>query len=270
MKSLQAYDHKEYSFTLTRIQYLISELLRIRSHPTPCELCVTDLLNGIAGNLNELLTYDPNSAIAQELADLGHLTKLSRQLLEIDESAITAAVWELTERKVKTLSNSRLAGCQASKWERGLDGRTSDQGRANRHDESSRRTLDVNIAERGPIQQQSAPIPSGFDFDVVERTPTQQSPAPKSSGIEFDVGERTSNQQPTAPIPSGFNFDVVERAPDQRPSAPRRSDLEFYVVERTSNQQSLAPRPSGSGPDVVERVLNQQPPSPRPRSFNFD
>ncbi|KAL9023229.1 MAG: hypothetical protein Q9196_007327 [Gyalolechia fulgens] len=270
MKSLQTYDAEDYSFTFTRIQSLISDLLRVKSNPIPCEFCIIGLLHEIAGNLNKLLTYGPSSAIAQELTDLKHLTQISRQLLQIDEEAITSAVWHLMEQKVKSLSNSPLARPQDRMSMSVRDGRIADRGfTPRRHDKRSRPTLDADIAERALTQQRSPPRPSGFDLVVIERTPTEQSPVPKPSGFRFDVVEKMPNQQLLQPKSPSFDFDVVERNPNRQPTAPRPLGSNLGLVGSTSGQRPWAPRSSGIEYSIVDRTSNQQPAAPRPPRYEF-
>ncbi|KAI4186355.1 MAG: hypothetical protein L6R41_003551 [Letrouitia leprolyta] len=158
-KPSQAYNSQIYCIILDRIFYFVSNIRDIKGSDTPDEQCIIDILYAIASNLHELCTYHPSDSITLEVADLKHLSKLSRQLLEIDEHGITSAVWELINRKVKSLSDSDMAGAQDS----GICfGKTTDQRTKRRHDQHMRPAW--------PLSQEG--VAGGINFDVVvERAP---------------------------------------------------------------------------------------------------
>lgn len=105
----QEYDTNLYSMNLNQNKSLINVILDIRASPAPCQHCITNHLYHIASNLHGLCDFRPSDSIAQEVVDLQKLNLLSRALLEIDGEGITSAVWELINRKVRSLSNSHMA-----------------------------------------------------------------------------------------------------------------------------------------------------------------
>ncbi|KAI4171729.1 MAG: hypothetical protein LQ346_008709 [Caloplaca aetnensis] len=289
--TLQPYSSTTFSNAFTQIYRLIHALDCIRKFTKPCEPCMIHLLHEIASHLNFLLTIGPSENIAEELTDMHHLTKLSRQLLELDWLGFTSAVWTLVDRKLSSLYDTRLAlppmsnSWNESRVEAGRDGFLAEQKSRRRRRRQGR---EVNLVERrgnGRMQQPSSSRALVSDFEVIEGDSDQlvRDPRrpPRRAFSSFDVVEREPHRQVQEPTARRFHSNMVEstapgqtqqqNAPSPRssslntanppqPQHPRSLASDFAVVERSTTTQPIQepiPRPSN-----IDRDIHTEPPAP--------
>ncbi|KAI4118024.1 MAG: hypothetical protein LQ338_007471 [Usnochroma carphineum] len=263
--TLQPYNAVTFTNYLTQIYDLINVFDRITKHATPCEICMLDVLHEVKSHLEFLLTMGPSQDIEEELVDMNRLTKLSRDLLDVDDLGITPAVWTLVERKLNSLQDSSLAAPPSYNKDPLLE-QAAVEGILKTQRRSDANTLDLSVPSQSNRRQTQQPGGSNFGFDVVERAQKQEQPGQSTeSGFDFDVVERAPErqQQPARSGGANFNFDVVERAPKPQQSAQSTgSGFDYDVVERVPKPQQLAqPKESGFDFDIIERVPDRQQPA---------
>lgn len=190
--NLQPYDSVTFGSSLTQINGLINYFTVIKNSTTPCEPCMCIILHDIATHLDFLRTLGPSKNIADELTDLNHLTKLSRQLLELDASAITSAVWTLVDRKMTSLYDTRLAIPIPTSWNDEHGGaRRQEESLALRGGRRANREADFGVVERDVDRQVQEPRAPVSNLDVVERKPSHQQSTSGPPTIKFNVVERS-------------------------------------------------------------------------------
>ncbi|KAL8895171.1 MAG: hypothetical protein Q9207_008275 [Kuettlingeria erythrocarpa] len=285
--TLQPYSSTTFSNSFTQIDRLVHALGCIAKFTKPCEPCMIHLLHEIATHLNFLLTIGPSENIAEELTDMHHLTKLSRQLLELDWLGFTSAVWTLVDRKLSSLYDTRLALPPTSNSWNASDveaGRNDSLAEPNSRRRRRRQGSEIKVVERREnrrMQQPNLPRTPASDFDVIERDSDQlmrdPRPPPRRARLSsFDVVERELYQQEVQePTARRSHSNMVESI------APSQTQQQSPAPSPTSNvlNTSTPPQPQHHSPGslatdfaVVERTTatTQSIQEPTPRPSNTD
>ncbi|KAL8831443.1 MAG: hypothetical protein Q9170_005292 [Blastenia crenularia] len=195
MPYVEIYDAFRYSAVLAKIEYLVNDFLRIKSNSTSCHACLADILHQISRGLAALYGVSPSTNNTEQLQDLNRLTKISRQLLQIDPTGITTSVWLLIDAKASSLCGTRIAGASFSLLEARSEIAEDYRVQEPWDDERLcyRRAMDVE--EGVPNKEHSTSQASNPDHDMMQGaigSPSSISASP-SSGVQ--TNGRTSSQQ---------------------------------------------------------------------------